>query len=111
MAAALMYGLRMLTASAIANRYLHAPLRLHEALLVPAKDLFLSAMWALAFLGDTVHWSGNEFRVLKNGEMELVSSDAAPAPTYTTAIPAKPDPHAAALRAPSTSGTGPSLHA
>jgi len=78
--AALTYGLRMVTASVIANRYLHAPQRFAETLLVPLKDLFVSAVWLLAFLGNTVHWSGHEFRVLKNGEMVPVAPPAAAQP-------------------------------
>jgi ceramide glucosyltransferase len=71
--AAVVYGVRTSIASSIANRYLHAPLRWHEALLVPLKDLFVSTVWVLCFLGDTVHWSGHEFRVLKDGQMVRVS--------------------------------------
>jgi len=71
--AAIVYGTRMTVASRVANRYLHAPLRWHEVWLVPLKDLFVSAVWALCFASDTVHWSGHEFRVLKGGEMVRVS--------------------------------------
>lgn len=71
--AALVYGVRITAASTIANRYLHAPLRWTEALVVPLKDLFVSAVWALCFFGDTVHWSGHTFRVLKGGQMVRVS--------------------------------------
>jgi hypothetical protein len=63
----------MTLASRVANRYLHAPLRWREVLLVPLKDLFVSAVWALCFLSDRVHWSGHEFRVLKGGHMVRVS--------------------------------------
>ena len=72
--AAAVYGMRVSVASTIANRYLHAPLRWHEALLIPLKDLFVSTVWALCFLGDTVHWSGHTFRVLKDGQMVRVST-------------------------------------
>ena len=71
--AAVVYAVRISVASTIANRYLHAPLRWREALLIPLKDLFVSAVWVLCFLGDTVHWSGHEFRVLKDGQMVRVS--------------------------------------
>ena len=80
LAAALVYAVRIGVASTIANRYIHAPLPWHEALLVPVKDLFVSVIWALCFLGDTVRWSGHEFRVLKDGQMVRISApgDAAP---------------------------------
>ncbi len=74
--AALVYSVRMITAGVIANRYLHAPTRFQEALLIPIKDLFVSVMWLLSFLGDTVHWSGCKFRVLKDGQMVQVSATA-----------------------------------
>jgi len=72
-AAAALYGTRMAVAAAIAGRYLGAPLRWFEVVLVPLKDLFVSAVWAVCFLGDTVRWSGNEFRVLPDGQMIRVS--------------------------------------
>jgi ceramide glucosyltransferase len=71
--AAVVYGTRMTAASRLANRYLHAPLRWQEVWLVPLKDLFVSAIWALCFLNDRVHWSGHQFRVLKGGQMVRVS--------------------------------------
>lgn len=109
---ALMYALRMLTASVIANRYLGAPLRWCDALLVPLKDLLLSAIWVMAFIGDRVQWSGNAFRVTKGGELELVSPSpgtCAQTLTYSTSASAPHDPHAASLHAPRTSRTGSSL--
>jgi ceramide glucosyltransferase len=74
--AATIYGVRVVIASRIANRYLHAPLRARDALLVPFKDLFISAVWVLAFLGDTVRWSGRSFRVLKHGHMVPIPGPA-----------------------------------
>jgi ceramide glucosyltransferase len=74
--AAIVYGARITAASTIANRYLHAPLRWPEALVVPLKDLFVSAVWVLCFFGDTVHWSGHTFRVQKGGQMVRVSPTA-----------------------------------
>ena len=41
---------------------------------ITLKDLFVSAVWALCFLSDRVHWSGHEFRVLKDGQMVRVSA-------------------------------------
>lgn len=75
--AVLVYGLRMVTASAICNRYLHARLSFAQALLVPLKDLFASALWLLSFLGNTVQWGGQRFRVMRDGQMASVSPAAA----------------------------------
>jgi ceramide glucosyltransferase len=41
--------------------------------LVPAKDLFNSLMWAAAFLGREVEWSGQRFRVRRDGQMVPVA--------------------------------------
>jgi len=71
--AALVYSVRITAARTIATRHLHAPLRWREALLIPLKDLFVSAVWVLCFLGDTVKWSGHTFRVLDDGQMVRVS--------------------------------------
>jgi ceramide glucosyltransferase len=74
------YTLRIAISSVIDNRYLHAPLPIWQALLVPAKDLFVSVVWAMSYLGDTVRWSGHEFRVLKGGRMVRISPAALPEP-------------------------------
>ena len=95
--AALVYALRIGTASAICNRYLQAPLTRAAALLVPLKDLFVSAVWLLCFLGDTVRWSGHEFRVLKNGRMVLVTPAAAPAVVAYPPVREEQDRHPASL--------------
>lgn len=72
--AALVYGLRMLTARALCRRALGTRLSEGEILLVPIKDLFISGVWLLAFLGSTVQWGGRHLRVMKNGQM----TEAAP---------------------------------
>lgn len=100
--AALVYGTRMLVAHGIATRYIHAPLSWRETLLVPLKDLFVSAVWVLCFLGDTVRWSGHEFRVLKDGQMVLVSAGGAagyapPQLAYPAPASKEQDQHAATL--------------
>jgi ceramide glucosyltransferase len=87
--AALVYALRIGTASAICNRYLQAPLTPAGALLVPLKDLFISAVWLLSFLADTVRWSGHEFRVLKNGQMVLVTPAASAEPAAVSYPPVR----------------------
>jgi ceramide glucosyltransferase len=87
--AALVLALRIGTASAICNRYLQAPLTPVGAALVPLKDLFISAVWLLSFLGDTVRWSGHEFRVLKDGQMVLVTPAASPEPAVVPYPPVR----------------------
>ncbi len=100
LAAAAVYGVRIAAAHRIANQFIGAPLRWREALLVPLKDLFISTVWVLCYLGDTVHWSGHEFRVLKDGKMVQVSPPAMPQPqliTFATRVTKEPDQHAASL--------------
>lgn len=86
LAALAVCGVRMAVANIIANRYLCASLRLSDTLLVPLKDLFVSIIWASCFLGDTVRWSGHEFRVLKNGQMIQVSPAETAVPEFTTFV-------------------------
>jgi len=104
--AAGVYGARIVLASVVANRYLHAPLRWQEALLVPLKDLFVSAVWVLCFMGNTVHWSGHEFQVLKDGQMVRLSPSTPALPVgepavepirYRTPVSSERDQHAASL--------------
>jgi ceramide glucosyltransferase len=99
MVAALVCGLRMATASVICNRHLGAPLSVGQALLVPVKDLFVSVVWLLCFLGDTVHWSGFEFRVAKDGRMTQVSPQAGVEPNLIAypSVQEKQDQHPAPL--------------
>jgi ceramide glucosyltransferase len=52
----------------------------HHLWLVPLKDLGSSLMWAAAFLGRRVNWSGRVLRVMRDGRMVQVSPATAPAP-------------------------------
>ena len=54
--------------------------------LVPAKDLFNSIMWAAAFLGREVDWSGQRRRVARDGRMMPVAPpvEALPEPEVET---------------------------
>ena len=69
----------------------------HETLrwlwLVPAKDLFNSLMWAVAFLGNQVRWSGQVLRVHRDGRMVAVGPvpAAAPAPAPVIASELAPE--------------------
>ncbi|MGD0946500.1 MAG: bacteriohopanetetrol glucosamine biosynthesis glycosyltransferase HpnI [Candidatus Binatia bacterium] len=87
--AALVYAVRAGTARAICNRYLEAPITRAAALLLPLKDLFVSAVWGRCFLGDRVRWSGNEFRVLKNGHIVLVAPAASTEPAVVAYPPVR----------------------
>jgi hypothetical protein len=57
--------------------------------LVPPKDLFNSLMWAAAFLGNEVRWSGQLLRIRRDGRMAPVEPTASPLP-----VPAMTDPEA-----------------
>ena len=48
--------------------------------IVPAKDLFNSLMWAAAFLGNQVRWSGQVLRIHRDGRMVPVGPVPAAAP-------------------------------
>ncbi len=78
-AAGSIYALRMLLSNRMANAYFGAPMTVAQTFLVPLKDLFISAVWVLCFLDDTVHWSGHQFRVMKDGRMVRISPATAEA--------------------------------
>ena len=74
--AAALLALRLGVARLLAQRYLDVHLSGADLALVPLKDVFLTAMWATAFLGNTVQWSGRRFRVVAHGEMIPVEPEA-----------------------------------
>jgi ceramide glucosyltransferase len=82
LASAVVITVRVLVARRFATAFLGAALPWHHAVLVPFQDLFMSATWALAFLGDSVQWSGRRFRVSKDGRMIQVSAEPPRVPAY-----------------------------
>lgn len=78
LAAAAVLALRNLAAARLTSSHLHAPMRRTDWLLLPVKDLLISGIWVLSFLGNTVWWSGRRFRVLANGEMTDLTPNAPP---------------------------------
>ncbi|MFM8413009.1 MAG: bacteriohopanetetrol glucosamine biosynthesis glycosyltransferase HpnI [Alphaproteobacteria bacterium] len=60
-------GIRCAVGAAIARFAFGVRGILRDLWLVPAKDLFLSAIWALAFAGDTVRWGGAAFASDRDG--------------------------------------------
>ncbi|MEW6273231.1 MAG: bacteriohopanetetrol glucosamine biosynthesis glycosyltransferase HpnI [Thermodesulfobacteriota bacterium] len=66
-------GIRLLAAGVIADRILGVRRIWRELWLVPPKDLFISAIWATAFVGRSVHWSGADFEVSPDGRMSTLA--------------------------------------
>jgi len=62
-------GIRCAVGALLASRVFGVRGILRDLWLVPAKDLFLSAIWGLAFAGDTVRWGGTTFTVDRDGRM------------------------------------------
>lgn len=62
-------GLRYLVAARMAWAHLATDLTIPQFLLVGPKDLFVSLVWFVAFLGNEVVWSGHRFEVQRTGEM------------------------------------------
>jgi ceramide glucosyltransferase len=85
-------GMRYLCAGLLSWRYLGADTTRAQLLLVTAKDLFVSALWLLAFAGNTVTWSGRRFRVRRSGKMvDITRTGTAPMRTGR-AVPPLPRP-------------------
>jgi len=78
-------GLRYASAGILCRRYLRSDISLGQLLLLGPKDLFVSVVWLLAFLGDTVWWSGRRFRVERSGEMTDVTPGLTVPATIVTA--------------------------
>jgi ceramide glucosyltransferase len=66
---AVVIGARYVVAGVFSWHHLKTETAVSQMLLVGAKDLFATAVWFLAFAGDTVEWGGNRFRVDRFGEM------------------------------------------
>jgi len=75
-------GLRYLCAGLLCWPCLRTDTRSNELAAVCLKDLFVSAIWFLAFTGKTVAWSGRRFRILSNGEMTDLTPGAPMAETW-----------------------------
>lgn len=79
-----LWTLRVTSAAIVANRYLHSRLTWPQALAVLPKDLLATAVWAAAFAGNTVTWSGHRFRVRRDGQMERLTPTESAHPTRAT---------------------------
>jgi ceramide glucosyltransferase len=73
-------GVRVAVGGLIASRVFGVPRILRRLPLVPFKDLFISTIWALAFLGNTVTWGGTRFAVEPDGRMRPLDEGDASAP-------------------------------
>ncbi len=61
--------LRVLTAMENQARLTGEARRASEAIFIPIKDLLQFAIWLCAFIGSTVTWRGETFRVKRGGEL------------------------------------------
>jgi len=52
------------------------------AWLIPPKDLFSTAMWALSFTGRRVHWAGRDYLVFADGRMRPATRRKGPPPAH-----------------------------
>lgn len=85
-------GLRYFCSAHLMWRCLGMERKWLELLLVVPKDLFVSAVWFLAFAGNTVLWSGRRFRVTRNGEMvDLFAPAAAETPQWEEGVAEPPE--------------------
>ncbi|HEX2769806.1 MAG TPA: bacteriohopanetetrol glucosamine biosynthesis glycosyltransferase HpnI [Geobacteraceae bacterium] len=68
-AALLLYAVRCLTALVFSLRYLRDGVFPRWLWLLPIRDMFAFATWALAFAGQRVRWRGHLFRLLPGGRI------------------------------------------
>jgi len=62
--------------TAVVSRVLDLGVDWRRLCLVPFRDLFSLAVWAVSFLGRTVHWAGHRFRVDREGKLIRVRQPA-----------------------------------
>ena len=55
--------------------------------LLPLKDLVMSAIWVVSWLGREVEWSGQRFRVEASGRMTRLPARSCPAPSLAAPSP------------------------
>jgi ceramide glucosyltransferase len=68
--------LTRLVVAAIAERAcLRGRLPWRYFLLLPLKDLVSFGLWLMSFLGDTVIWKGQRYRVAPDGRLENLKED------------------------------------
>ena len=68
-AALLLYAVRGIVALVFSRRYLKDGVFPRWLWLLPLRDLFAFATWALAFAGERVRWRGHLFRLLPGGRI------------------------------------------
>jgi ceramide glucosyltransferase len=68
-ALAMILGLRMLMASVMIGKVLKRPQPLSDVLLIPFKDLVMTAIYFASLTGKTVQWGGRRFLLLAGGVM------------------------------------------
>jgi ceramide glucosyltransferase len=64
--------IRILSAFYLQWRLLERNPGLVGALLAPVKDLLDVVIWAISFLGNTIEWRGDHYRILKDGDLERI---------------------------------------
>jgi len=89
-----MIGLRLWCAAELCLRHLGTDNTRAQLLLVPIKDLFVSVVWLVSFLGNKIKWSGHDFRVLLGGEMVHISSPLGVQPAWQQPPLVEPSPPA-----------------
>jgi ceramide glucosyltransferase len=68
-ALAMVIGLRVVMATVMIGKVLKMPQRLSDVVLVPFKDLVMTAIYFASLTGKTVKWGGRRFRLMSDGVM------------------------------------------
>ncbi len=68
-ALAMILGLRILMATVMIGRVLKRPQPLSDVLLIPFKDLVMTAIYFASLTGKTVKWGGRKFQLMAGGVM------------------------------------------
>jgi ceramide glucosyltransferase len=72
LAAVFFLAVRIAVAQRLQRRFIGVGQRPAPAWLVPVKDLLQTAIWALAFCGNTIEWRGQKMRLRRDGNLEAL---------------------------------------
>jgi ceramide glucosyltransferase len=69
---------RIITALDQQRRFMQIPWPVARTWMIPAKDLLDTAVWAHSFLGNTIEWRGEHFRIQRGGTLVPIGNKKEP---------------------------------
>ncbi|MGH9765017.1 MAG: bacteriohopanetetrol glucosamine biosynthesis glycosyltransferase HpnI, partial [Blastocatellia bacterium] len=73
---AAVWGARLLMAWVVGSKYLKDDVATKLLWLVPIRDIISFGIWLYSFVGDTIEWRGQRFKLTKGGRLVPLGTDA-----------------------------------